>query len=89
MLLLRIMLAEPHRDLVATLHTNIGNAIYILSGSKQITSKLQAAPNVLCNDILAQYATALDYNIIVQAHPLTAIAVEYPKSLACTSSLVL
>ena len=30
MLLLRIMLAEPHRDLVAILHSNIGTAICIL-----------------------------------------------------------
>ena len=70
MLLLRIMLAEPHQDLVAILHTNIGNDIYILLGPEQITGKLEAAPDVLCNDILAQYATALDYNISVQTHPV-------------------
>ena len=53
MWLLRIMVAEPDRDWVAIRHTHIGNAIDILSGSEQITSKLEAAPNMLCSDILA------------------------------------
>ena len=36
----------------------------------ELTSKLEAAPNVLCHDILVQYATALDYHISVQPHPV-------------------